>query len=256
MDRDKVDTVHLVEGDPRNLPFNFPGKEVLQVPRIDGDQRREVNSGNVMVYASLPTSPSAGGAVVRLNLFAELFGVREHVASAFVLAGAPPASVINVSGHVVDGWHLLAHSTSPQAALRCTMASMPCCGPPRVRVNKDNINPPPAALDDAATLLQFDAPPMVPWGRENGRYNQQSVVNVGGGGTTITFDRGARITHMLLIADAAVDATYTIRDEHATVIETGVVPMGERAEWFPNGDLRALDVTVANVVYFLVETVN
>ncbi len=254
MDPTKVDTVHLAEGDPRNLPLAFPGREVLQLPRIDGEHRRAVNSGNVMVYATLPNTGTGG--VARINLFAELLGIREHVASAFVVAGASPSSVINVSGHVVDSWHVLVQATAADLRPRVAMASQDCCGEPRVRVNKNNLTPPPLLSVETAFNDQMILPPMVPWGRENGQYVLFTADN-DAGPTLETFPPGSRLTRVEIIAAAGADAVVTFRDQFGvqSLIPTINVPQGEQVELFVNGDTIVGSVTFSDISYFAVELV-
>ncbi len=254
VDPSKVDTVHLAEADPRNLPLAFPGREALQVPRIDGEHRREVNSGNVMVYASLPNTGTGG--VARINLFAELFGVREHVASAFVVAGAAPASIITVSGHVVDSWHVLVQATGGDLRPRIAIASQDCCGEPRVRVNKNNLTPPPELATEVAFDAQMILPPMVPWGRENGQYVLFTADN-DAGPTVETFPPGSRLTRVEIIAAAGADASIAFADQFGVVslIPAITVPMGEHVELFVNGDIVVASVTFSNITYIATELV-
>ena len=253
MELEKVDTVHLAEADPRNLPLAFPGREVLQLPRIDGKQRRAVNSGNVMVYGSLPNT--GGGGVARLNLFAELFGIREHVASAFIVAGDPPASIINVSGHVVDSWHLLVQTSGADARPRVAMASQDCCGEPQVRVNKANLNrpPPPTGESGPKFTLEMLDPAMVPWGRENGQYNLFNDT-AEAGPVTFTLDAGARVTRIEVIADGG-GATVAITDRLGFALDSFIVPADQQVELFVRGDLAAASVTYTGISYITVETV-
>lgn len=246
--------IHLDDniGSRPELPFRFPGVEVLAIPRSPDQKERDLNSGQVQIYATVPNQGVAG--VVRLNLFAELLGVRQHVASAFVQAGAPPSSVIVVSGHCVDGWHLLAQATSPKLTLRATIGSMKCCAEPRVRVNKDNINPPPFAGPELAQFgTQFVDPAMAPWGRENGQYEQFNLI-ADAGPTETTFSQGARVTHMLFHPQAG-GGTYSFENEFGVPIEGGGVPAGTVAELFPNGDLRAGSIVTTGVDLLIVETV-
>lgn len=250
----KVDVTHLAEGDPRNLPFPFPGREVLALPRAgDSSNRREVNSGNVTVYAS--AKATGRGGICRLNLFAELLGQRSHVASAFVIPGLPPTSLIEVSGHVVDGWHLFAQGTISQIDLRVTMASQDCCGEPRVRVKKNNLIPPEPAEAEAAFNAQFVSPPMVPWGRENGLWQVQSANTVGAApGATLTFLPQSRVTH--LVAETTGNgSTFTFDDEFGNTIESFSIAAAKRIELFPNGDIQAGSLTVTEVDFVTVETV-
>ncbi len=254
VDPSKVDTVHLAEADPRNLPLAFPGREVLQVPRVDGEHRREVNSGNVMVYASLPNTGTGG--VARINLFAELFGVREHVGSAFVVAGAPPASIITVSGHVVDSWHVLVQATGSDLRPRIAIASQDCCGESRVRVNKNNLTPPPELATEVSFNDQMILPPMVPWGRENGQYVLFTADN-NVGPTVQTFAPGSRLTRVEIIAAAAADAVVSFTDQFGVIslIPTITVPMGEQVELFVNGDIVVGSVTFSDISFLAVEMV-
>lgn len=256
LDREKVDTVHLAEGDPTNLRFNFPGREILQLPRAaDGEHpnRRVVNGGNVTVYAASKITNRGG--IIRVNLFAELLGVRDHVASAFVTPGAPPAALIVATGFVVDGWHLYAQSTVSPIWLRATMASQECCASPRVRVKKNNLIPPSEIVDiNPEITANFITPALVPWGRENGLHNAQSVNAIGPGGATITLTPRSRITHVLAQTDGN-GSVFEFLDEFGNTIETFTIAQAERIELFPHGDLQAAAVNISNVDFLIVESV-
>ena len=248
------ETVHLVEtADPVALPFNTPGREILMLPRVDGERRRSVNAGSVTVYGSVKDIGLSGA--VRVNLEAELFGERAPIASAFITPGQPPAALITASGIVADSWHVRAQSTNNRFRLHATLASLKCCAEPKVRVNKAHQSPPLAIGDFGQRGTDnFIAPPIVPWGRENGLYVPFSDANPGAGPTVFTALPGSRLKRVFTLG-GAVGNLLTITDTVGNVFYSDDVPIGVPYELLPDGDVEIATIAYTDMDYILIEVV-
>lgn len=181
----------------RGLPADFPGTEILAIP-FDEDE-----SSTCSVYVS--TSFEGTPTVFRLNLFAELLGIRQHIASAFV-ANVPrgfSGLVMAVTGFLVDGWHLYAQAatsggvSSANATIRATMAARPCCTDPFVRVPEPLLALPLAELI-AGNVADMIDPPMLPLGGPNGQIVPFSVT-ADSPASPLVFPPGSRLVEISML---------------------------------------------------------
>jgi hypothetical protein len=160
-----------------------PGTKVCS---LDADKDREW--GLVSVYVSVPILGQLTGSFLRFNLFADVSGTEQHVASAICPAGTT-GEIIVVSGHVADTWHVYVQATRNAQEAKVSIAARPCCAPPMVRVRPDLLGLAFAGSEVGLGALEWF--PVVPWGVE---FGASKTFVVSGSGTQ-AFPAGARLNH-------------------------------------------------------------
>jgi hypothetical protein len=169
-----------------NIGSEAPGQEYLSVKCEPGDL-----SAQVSVYLSVPLQGHVTTSFVRVNLFSDLGGTRQHLASAICPAGTS-GEVIAVSGHVADAYHVTLQATNTkQSGVKLGLAAMGCCADPKVRVRPDLLSLAFAPPEVGLGALEWY--PLVPWGGEFGAPNAYTVAGSG----SITMPAGARLVHWL-----------------------------------------------------------
>jgi hypothetical protein len=169
-----------------NIGSAAPGQEYLAVKAPKGEL-----AAMVSVYLSVPLLGHVTTSFVRVNLFGDVGGTRQHLASAICPAGTS-GEVIAVSGHVADSYHVTLQATNPrQSGIKLGLVAMGCCASPKVRVRPDLLSlafaPPEVGLGGLEWY------PVVPWGGEFGAPNAYTAVGSG----SILMPAGARLTHWL-----------------------------------------------------------
>lgn len=142
------------------LPLEALKNEILTL-RADGKAKCAFDS--VAVYVGV--NPQTPAQVVRVDLVAELRGIRSHIASAFLPTGFR-GPVFLASGFMADSWHLLAAATDSRVVVKASMQSCECgTGGPGIQVppllGEFPINSSPLNLQEAAPMID---PPMAPFG--------------------------------------------------------------------------------------------
>jgi hypothetical protein len=192
----------------------FPGECVLALPLTQnaGDET-EAEGSLVTVYGS--ADRSAAFTIWRVNLFASLYGIEQHVASAFFTNAAAPFSglLMSATGRLVDCWKIYAMAFSPalsgfnrtNAPLSLAMSARRCCTDPFVHVPEALLDPFPLGETLPAS---FTDPAVVPLGRDAGQ-----VVPFGGANalaSPITFPAGSRLAELTMIpSGGAMTVSFT-----------------------------------------------
>jgi hypothetical protein len=233
------------------LPLATPD-EVLT---IDGD----FNSATV--YAAVDQQTPG---IVRVDLSAELLGIRRVVASAFVVQGWN-GPIITATGIAVDGWHVSAAASSPAVRLKVGISARRCCSGFGVFVPSELLVFPLAfvgeggqtVIDGLNGITTGTKPPGIfPWGNRQGQYAlQTNVANPNGG---FAFLPGTRILHCRAIGENQGGlVTFTQASGGQTVL--GLTPnMGANMwglEIHPEGALAATRVDWINLQSIAVESV-
>jgi len=225
----------------------FPGTDALSLDCGRGEQEL----GSVSLYAAVDRMNLA--AVVRFNLFSELMGTRQHIASAVCPEGTT-GELIVVSGHVADSWHVTVQSTDARQLVKVGLAGLQCCAPPLVRVRADLLALATFAVDeDEPALLELLAPPMVPWGVEFGALQVQTVT---GSGVLAVPKGGARLLHWEALGTGAggqITFTQSLVPGNSQTVSVGAGP--PKREGFPNGTMPITEITYLNLDYGLFEWV-
>lgn len=178
------------KGQISNVGSAAPGVEYLAIDCED-------DLSLVSVFVSLPRAGDLTGlAFVRVNLFGDLGGTRQHLASAICPIGTV-GEVITVSGHTVDSYHVTLQAThSTQRNIKVGIVAKPCCAEPRVRVRADLL--PLAFAPGELGLGELQWFPMVPWGVEHGAAQTYTVT----GSSSLLLPAGARLTHWQALGSA------------------------------------------------------
>lgn len=202
------------QADLHGFPLEFPGTEIASIPDRDAplDENRQVPShpwdphdlgpyGCVTVYGRVDGKVPG---VVRFNLFAELFGVRSLVASAFVGDGEGGV-LMTAQGIVADRWSLTGQASSPAIKLRGALISTRGCAHVGVRV------PTPFRFNrlenTSAELVGPDAAPLeVDTGVPEFR-----TIAAPGPGFVIQFSPGERLIYGEVKADDGAAGSFTVR---------------------------------------------
>lgn len=224
----------------------FPGTDALS---LDCD-RGEEEFGLVSLYAAVDRMNL--GAFVRFNLFSELMGTRQHIASAICPEGTT-GELIVVSGHLADSWHVTAQSTDARQLVKVGLVGAQCCAPPLVRVRADLLALATFAVDeDEPALLELLAAPMVPWGVEFGALQVSTVTGSG----VLAVPKGARLLHWEALGAAPggqITFTESLVPGNSQTVAVGV---GEpKREGFPNGTMPITEITYSALDYGLFEWV-
>lgn len=238
------------DGRVSQLPRDFPGVQVCSLDVRDFD-----DYGCVTLYASVPRTGVA--ALCRFNLFAELQGVQQHVASAFGVTGFS-GLLLSVSGFCADSWHCYAQGTSQTTGnVKVALVGLDCCAEPAVRIQATQMEP--NFLIEADWFdQQFTNPPRAPLGLEHGNY----VALAGGvtaGPTAFPFPGAiapaggqTRIIHWRFLGSGATGQLTFLRQSQSIL----VVPVGSVfMDGFPKGNLVADTIIVEAANHFLVEGV-
>ena len=213
----------------------------------DGDEQLAVDSPSACatVYVGVDTRPIG---IVRVNLFAELFGVRQLVASAFAPSGFKGVAIV-VTGMQVDGWHVTFQATNPTMNVKAGIqAGRGCSGfsvfvPPGLLAR--NPNP------DGSDLGLFARNP-APFNRAQGL--QRIDTNVLSGNVS-TLVAGERVQGFTVAAMAALDANVAIVDRGG-IRPIIVVPAGEQLHDDFDGNLEGPGtITFSNFLSWIVQTV-
>lgn len=208
----------------RGLPIGpFPGREILAIP-FDGD---ESSACSVYVDAPFEGTPAA----YRLNLFTELLGIRQHIASAFVQNVPRPFSglIITATGFLCDGWHLFAQAVSQggafpiaNATIRATMAAKACCTDPFVRVPEPLLSIPGGeALGAYAPDFLF--PAVTPLGGPNGQILVFSVT-ADAPASPLVFLPGSRLVELQLLGAGPGNLSVDLFEPTGTSQNVTVAP--------------------------------
>jgi hypothetical protein len=169
-----------------NVGSAAPGQEYLSVKCPAGEL-----AGLVSVYLSVPQRGNVTASFVRANLFGDIGGTRQHLASAICPAGTS-GEIISASGHVADAYHVTLQATNTsQSGIKLALGSMGCCAEPKVRVRPDLLSLAFAPSEVGLGDLQWY--PLVPWG---GEFGAPRAFTVAGSGT-LTMPAGARLVHWL-----------------------------------------------------------
>lgn len=181
-----------------------PGQEVCA---LDAEEDREY--GMVSLYAAIDSLGFLATSFVRFNLFADLSGTREHVASAICPAGTT-GEIMAVSGHVADTWHVTVQATSPRQSMKVGLSARPCCAPPKVQVRADLLTL-AFAVAEAGLPAELQWFPMVPWGGDFGVPQTYTVTGSG----TLVLPAGARLTHWLALGTGGPPNTVRFDNQAA-----------------------------------------
>ena len=224
----------------------FPGTDALTLDC----GREEQEFGSVSLYAAVDRMNL--GAVVRFNLFSELMGTRQHIASAICPEGTT-GELIVVSGHVADSWHVTVQSTDARQLVKVGLAGLQCCAPPLVRVRADLLA---LALvepeEDQAALAELLAAPLVPWGVEFGALQVETVTGTG----VLAVPRGARLLHWEAMGVAPGGGITFTQSAAPSASQTVSVGTGEpKREGYPNGTMPITEITYTALDYGLFEWV-
>ena len=226
----------------------FPGTDALSLDVGKGEQE----FGLVSLYAAVPRMSL--GAFVRFNLFSELMGTRQHIASAICPEGTT-GELIVVSGHLADSWHVTVQASDARQDVKVGLVALQCCASPAVRVRADLLALAFADFDeDEPQLNALMAPPLVPWGVEFGALQ---VETVSGSGVLVTPKGGARLIHWEAMGAApgpgSITFTQSVVDGTFQTITVGV---GEpKREGFPNGTMPITEITYTSLDFGLFEWV-
>ena len=147
-------------------PLEFPGKLVASLLANGDDGTTGTTPDDdvvtsVSVYVAVPNRGLPTSAGVRLNLFAELSGTQQHVASVVCPVGTT-GLVMTVTGHTVDSWQVYMQATNPNQDVKISLAGQACCGAPAVKVRPDLL--PLAFLGEDGLDGLENHFPFVPWG--------------------------------------------------------------------------------------------
>jgi len=126
-----------VQAEIQGLGIEFPGKPIVSVV--------EIESACVTAYVDVPSEAAYG--VVRWNLFSELEGIRQLLASVWTLPGYSGV-IASVTGYVADGFHLEAQTSNPRQPVRGGLIATECCAAPSVVVPSPLQQPPPNTPDE------------------------------------------------------------------------------------------------------------
>src|SRR5262245_33717880 len=164
-----------------------PGQECCALDASEGAEAW----GLVSLYASVPSRGFLPSSFVRFNLFADVSGTREHVASAICPSGTV-GELISVSGHAADTWHVTVQATSPRQDMKVSLIGNQCCAQPKVEVRADLLTLAFAPVE-AGVPAELQWFPMVPWGGAFGAAQAFTVTGTG----VLAMPKGARLTHWL-----------------------------------------------------------
>jgi hypothetical protein len=223
----------------RAMPPEFPGREVIALPK--GDTEEEFSC--VTVYAAVPARSGLGG-LVRINLFASLLNVRSFVASAIVPVNFT-GPVISASGILADAYSVYLQATAPELEGYIALRADTCCAEPKVLVPVALQNPEIPEDQPVASLLV--AEPMAPWQVTTGRYVVFTEVTTPGG--VVTLGEGERVLSLALRSAALVNP-------FGTGPRVFAVQANEAGRLEPLGTMVGPGtLTFANFLHFGVETV-
>jgi hypothetical protein len=141
------------------LPLEALTNSILTL-RADG---KTCAFDSIAVYVGV--NPQTPAQVVRVDLMAELRGIKSHIASAFLPSGFR-GPVFIASGFMADCWHLYAAATDRRVVVKAAMQSCECAsGGPGVQVpavlQEFPIDSSPLTEQAAAPMI---SPPLAPFG--------------------------------------------------------------------------------------------
>lgn len=193
----------------------------------DGDEHLSVDgpSGCATVYVAVNERPSG---LVRVNLWAALFGSRALVASAFVPSGFR-GPIITVTGLQVDGWHVTFQGSPADLRLKSGIQAGEGCSGFAVGV------PPRFQCAPGGTPAAMTALNPAPWTREQGLWTLHT--DEAGANADANLVAGERVTGITMIASAAADGTIDI-DACGGARPLITVPAGSAYELDPGGNLH------------------
>lgn len=201
----------------------------------------------VSVYLS--TSPHGRGLVelLRINVYADLMGIRSLLGSAFV---TPPfrGLVLTAAGFAADAFHVTAQALSADTVIDAVSIGIePCCSTPGVLIPRELQNPPPEG-----GILFVGQPLPEPLTPGNGLY--EVITEVGGFGPELP--RGQRVLRIVAQADDAPAVGTIDLDLNGRTQNTITIAGGTSLEVLPNGNLVGpAEIGFTNVVRFVIETV-
>jgi hypothetical protein len=231
------------QGKESGFGTSAPGDEALA---LDSDEEL----GIIALYATVPSRSL--GSVMRFNLFADLGGTRQHVASALAPEGTT-GELIVVSGHMADSWHVTVQSTTPRQDCKIGLVGRECCAMPSVQVRADLLAL-AFSTEGGPELLALLWAPFVPWGGENGAARALSVAGSG----SLPFPKGARLTHWMAqgVALPGPAGSVSVKTTPAgPALATGVGNGAPAREVFPDGNTPVSSIDFANLDFGIFEFV-
>lgn len=237
-------------------PLDFPGKLVASLSAsgandtlgADDNGPGAVASG-VSVYCAVPNTALGGG--IRLNLFAELSGTQDHVASVVVPVGFA-GLVMTVTGHIVDAWNVYQQSTNPNQSTKLSLAALSCCAEPAVKI-RPSLLPYAFAAEDGLNALEQQFP-FTPWG--TGAEGAAGYSSLAGAAPTVNLPTRSRILHWEGIGSAS-DATlvFTVLTPQVRSVTIAIGSAVQR-HGFPLGSLVADRIVGTDITFASVDWVN
>lgn len=216
----------------------------------DGDEKLQITGDTACASLFVGVDNQVIG-VVRANLWAQLYGVRQLVASAFMVNGFRGLA-IDVTGLPCDSWHVTFLASSPRINVKGGLIASCGCSAFSVNVPPSLLCPLPATDPDNPTPLSMLVKNPMPFGGKRGLLNiYSSVVH----GNTATLVEGERVLSYTVAAVDDADATIDIALCGGSR-ETIDVPAGEQFTDDPESNLEgAGTITFSNWLSWVVETV-
>lgn len=186
------------------LGLTFPGSVVTTLKSL-ADKQGVLTC--ISAWGDVPKGLPGSPELVRLNLFAELFGIQQHVASAFMLGGQS-GLIFDVAGIPADAWYVYAQCANNRTKVRVSMQGQTGCSqlsirvPARLRTTQHSSGVP--EFNDLPPQLTQD--PFGPLETETGFYRTFA----GAGGGVVNVPSGSRVLRASFKNDA--DGLVTIKD--------------------------------------------
>jgi len=257
--------VSSIGGDeqPDAAPVKAERDQIVGLPLVTPDEVLTIDGdfNSATVYAAIDAQTPG---VVRVELHAELLGVRRLIASAFVVAGfTGPA--ISVTGIAVDGWHVMAVASSGAVRLKVGIAARRCCSGFAVFVPPELLTLPIGAIGDdneviaalnGVASLEGNRPVIFPWGGRQGQYH---LFTSNADTSSIDFLPGSRVLHVRARSENGMIGLITFTDNGFNAIPA-VLPMGSNSAAFglelhPEGALTIRRAAWNNLRNLSIETV-
>jgi len=239
-----------INGKATGLPVAFPGKEVLAVD--SGTEESPDEQALVSVYASVAGSGVPSG--VRLNLFARLQNIDQHVASVIAPVGTS-GLFVTATGFLADTWAVYAQATSPDVMVAIAMSAKTCCASPAVRVRPDLLPffNPGESFAYLAPLIGGPPAPITPFGFGAEGFGQEVTFAGAAGGTSL--GPGARILHWQVTPTIAGGTLTFVRQNgtDSTLLTFPAANPQNPNHGFPLGSLVADGFAFTNVAFGLID---
>jgi len=227
------------------LGLTFPGSVVTTLKSPD-DKQGVLTC--ISAWGGVPKGLPGSPELVRLNLFAELFGVQQHIASAFVLGGQE-GLIFDVAGIPADAWYVYAQCANNRTKVRVSMQGQTGCSqlsirvPARFRTTQHSSGVP--EFSDLPPELTRD--PFGPLETETGYFRAFS----GAAGGVVNVPLGSRVLRASFKNDADVLVTVkdgqqnsfqlSLDDDDVTVIEPRGTMAGPIEFTMPLGTLYVIE---------------